>query len=171
MSTPHPAFRTAPGLTDWARRVLEAPLNAMLATVNRDGSPHVVPVGFGFDGERILMPSRSNTRKVRNLEADPRARVLVEAPVAVTGIDDGWVAADGTATIARGSEARELGLLAMERYLTEEGKRGFDKVFLPLMDVTIVLVPERWQTWDESGMHETMRRHGYTPDDAARWYR
>jgi hypothetical protein len=117
------------------------------------------------------MPSRSNTRKVRNLEADPRARVLVEAPVAVTGIDDGWVAADGTTTIARGSEARELGLLAMERYLTEEGKRGFDKVFLPLMDVTIVLVPERWQTWDESGMHETMRRHGYTPDDAARWYR
>jgi PPOX class probable F420-dependent enzyme len=171
MPTPHPAFRTAAGLTDWARRVLAAPSSAMLATVNPDGSPHVVPVGFGFDGARILMPSRSGTRKVRNLEADPRARVLVEAPVAVTGIDDGWVAADGTATIVRGSEARDLGLLAMDRYLTDEGLRAFDEVLLTLMDVTIVLIPKRWQTWDESGMHETIRRHGYTAEDAARWYR
>ena len=143
----------------------------MLATVNLDGSPHVVPVGFGFDGARILVPTQSKTRKVRNLEADPRARVLVEAPVAVTGIDDGWVAADGTATIVRGPEARELGLLAMDRYLTDEGKPKFDEVFLAILDVTIVLVPERWQTWDESGMHETMRQHGYTAEDAARWYR
>ena len=171
MSTPHPAFRTARGLTEWARRVLDAPLNAMLATVNRDGSPHVVPVGFGFDGVRILMPSSSNTRKVRNLEADPRARVLVEAPVAVTGIEDGWIAADGTATIVRGPEARELGLSAMDRYLTDEGKRAFDEVFLTLMDVTIVLMPDRWQTWDESGMHETIRRHGYSVEDVAGWYR
>jgi nitroimidazol reductase NimA-like FMN-containing flavoprotein (pyridoxamine 5'-phosphate oxidase superfamily) len=171
MSTPHPAFRTAPGLSDWARRILAAPLYAKLATVNLDGSPHAVPVGFHFDGARILMPSRSGTRKVRNLEADPRARVLVEAAATITGIDDGWVAADGTAMIVRGAEGRELGLLAMERYLTDEGKRAFDEVFLPLMDATIVFVPQRWQTWDESGMHETMRRHGYTPDDAARWYR
>jgi hypothetical protein len=39
--------------------VLDAPLNAMLATVNLDSSPHVVPVA-GFDGARILSSTRSS---------------------------------------------------------------------------------------------------------------
>jgi PPOX class probable F420-dependent enzyme len=166
----HSAYRTRSELSEWARWILAQPVDAVLGTVGPDGSPHTVPVGFCFDGERFLIASGSATRKVRNLEADPRARVLVMAPAASTGHDDGWVAADGHAKLVRGARARELNRRAVAPYLTEEGASGYDEVFLPVMDVTIVVTPERWRTWDETAMLATMLEHGYTEDDAARWY-
>ncbi|HSK56662.1 MAG TPA: pyridoxamine 5'-phosphate oxidase family protein [Jiangellales bacterium] len=169
MST-HRAYRAGHGLTGWARQVLDHPLDAILGTVNADGSPHVVPVGYAFDGRRFVIPTGSATRKVHNVESDPRARVLVPAPVATTGLDDGWVAADGQAHLVQGNEAAELNAAAVSRYLTDEGKRGYAEIIQPLMDVTIVVVPERWQTWDVTGMVDTAAEHGFTPDDLARWY-
>ena len=168
--TTHRAYRADAGLPEWGREVLARPLDAVLSTVSPDGSPHTAPVGFAFDGKQFFIASGAATRKVRNLEADPRARVLVMASAATAGIDDGWVAADGTAVLVRGEEAQELNRLAVARYLTEEGQRGFGELFLPIMDVTIIVTPERWQSWSVTGMLETMRQHGYTEDDAARWY-
>jgi ABC-type sugar transport system ATPase subunit len=87
--TTHPAYATTSGLNDWARKLLSLPLDALLATANPDGSPHTVPVGFAFDGQRFLIASGSTTRKARNLEADPRARVLVmdEPTAALSGVE------------------------------------------------------------------------------------
>jgi len=166
----HPAYRTRSELSEWARRILATPVDAVLCTINADGSPHSAPVGFSFDGERFLIASGSATRKVRNLEADPRVRVLVMAPAASTGIDDGWVAADGHAELVRGEQAQTLNRQAVAPYLTEEGKRGYGEVFLPIMDVAIVVTPKRWRIWDETAMLTTMVEHGYTEDDVARWY-
>ena len=166
----HPAYRTRSGLSEWAQRLLALPVDAVLGTVNPDGSPHTAAVGFCFDGQRFLIASGSATRKVRNLEADPRARVLVMAPAASTGIDDGWVAADGRAELVRGEQARELNRRAVAPYLTTEGARGYEEVFLPVMDVAIVVTAERWSSWDETAMLATMVEYGYTADDAARWY-
>jgi nitroimidazol reductase NimA-like FMN-containing flavoprotein (pyridoxamine 5'-phosphate oxidase superfamily) len=128
------------------------------------------PGGYAFDGERFLIASGATTRKVRNIETNPRVRVLVAALATTVGIDDGWVAADGSARLVRGAEAQELNAVAVGRYLTEEGRQGYAEVFLPIMDVTIVVTPERWQSWNETGMLNTMIEHGYTEDDAARWY-
>jgi len=169
MATPR-AYRAGSVLSEWARRILDLPLDAVLGTINPDGSPHTAPVGFAFDGERILIASGSTTRKVHNLQSDPRARVLVMAQAASPGIDDGWVAADGTAELVRGTEALELCRRAVAPYLTDEGKRGYESVFLPVMDVAIIVTPERWQTWDVTAMLDTMAEHGYTEEDAARWY-
>jgi len=169
MSMP-PAYRTRSDLSEWTRRILSMPVDAVLCTNNPDGSPHSAPVGFTFDGDRFLIASGSATRKVRNLEADRRARVLIMAPATATGIDDGWVAADGHAELLHGAEAKALNRQAVAPYLTEEGQHGYGEVFLPIMDVAIVVTPERWRTWDESGMLTTMVEHGYTEDDVARWY-
>lgn len=91
--------------------------------------------------------------------------MLVPAPVATTGLDDGWVAADGQAHLVRGEEATELNAAAVDRYLTDEGERGFGDTFLPLMDVTIVVTPVRWQTWNVTAMVATAVGHGYTEED------
>ncbi len=87
----------------------------------------MVPVGLCFNGERFLIASGSATRKVRNLEIDPRAHILVIAPAASTGIDDGWVAADGHATLVRGAQAQELNRRAVAPYVTAEGARGYEE--------------------------------------------
>ncbi len=98
----HPTYRVQAGLTTWAQEVMEKRVHAVLSSINPDGSTHSVPVGFAFDGERFLIQSGSSTRKVRNVEADHRVRVLVQAPTETMG-QDGWVAADGRATAERRS--------------------------------------------------------------------
>jgi PPOX class probable F420-dependent enzyme len=66
-----------------ARRVL--PMLAeervvWLSTVRPDGTPHLVPTWFLWDGEALLVWSRPNAVKVRNLRANPRLMVAVGDP-------------------------------------------------------------------------------------------
>jgi len=63
-----------------ARRVL--PMLAdervvWLSTVRPDGTPHLVPAWFLWDGEALLVWSKPNAVKVRNLRANPRLMIAV----------------------------------------------------------------------------------------------
>ncbi|MBW8753580.1 MAG: pyridoxamine 5'-phosphate oxidase family protein [Sphingomonadales bacterium] len=52
----------------------------ILVTNGADGMPHPVPMNYGLDDEgRILITSFRKSQKVRNLERDPRATLLVES--------------------------------------------------------------------------------------------
>lgn len=52
----------------------------ILVTNGSDGMPHPVPMNYGLDDDgRILITSFSKAQKVRNLERDPRATLLVES--------------------------------------------------------------------------------------------
>jgi PPOX class probable F420-dependent enzyme len=53
---------------------------AWLSSVQRDGRPHVVPVWFHWDGERILAFSKPNARKVENLRDQPSVMLAVGTP-------------------------------------------------------------------------------------------
>src|SRR3954468_483398 len=48
-----------------------------LSTVRPDGTPHLVPTWFAWDGEVITIVSKSGAQKVRNLRADGRAMLAV----------------------------------------------------------------------------------------------
>jgi PPOX class probable F420-dependent enzyme len=49
-----------------------------LATVRKDGSPHVSPVWLDYDGSRIIFNSADGRAKTRQLERDGRASVSVQ---------------------------------------------------------------------------------------------
>jgi PPOX class probable F420-dependent enzyme len=51
-----------------------------LSSVQGDGNPHVVPVWFHWDGERIVAFSKPHARKVDNLRRHPRVMLAVGAP-------------------------------------------------------------------------------------------
>jgi PPOX class probable F420-dependent enzyme len=55
---------------------------AKVATVMRDGQPHVMPVWYVLDGEQIVFSTGANSVKGRNLRRDPRAAVIVDEEVA-----------------------------------------------------------------------------------------
>jgi nitroimidazol reductase NimA-like FMN-containing flavoprotein (pyridoxamine 5'-phosphate oxidase superfamily) len=65
-------------------QVLSQPLIARLATADLNNQPHVVPVWFGWDGEYLWISSFSNTRKVKDLQQNPKVSVAID----VSG-DDG----------------------------------------------------------------------------------
>ena len=54
-----------------ARRLDEERI-AWLTTVRRDGTPEPSPIWFLWDGSELLIYSRPNTQKLRNIGRDPR---------------------------------------------------------------------------------------------------
>jgi PPOX class probable F420-dependent enzyme len=61
-----------------ARELLEAPNFANVGTINRDGSPRVVPVWMDVDGDTVRLNTSRGRGWLRNLERDPRIAVTVE---------------------------------------------------------------------------------------------
>ena len=86
---------------------------ARLATVGRDGRPHIVPICFALDGETIYTavdekPKRTRRlKRLANIEANPRVEVLIDHYE-----DDWsklwWVRLRGTARIVEDPRAVDL---------------------------------------------------------------
>ena len=56
-----------------------------LATVLKDGSPHVTPMMMGVDAPYLLF-RLTGKQKVRNLERDPRACVAISKPTVMAHV-------------------------------------------------------------------------------------
>ncbi len=50
---------------------------AVLTSIDRRGFPHSVPLGYFRIGEDVYAGTHSDTQKVRNLERDPHASLLI----------------------------------------------------------------------------------------------
>jgi nitroimidazol reductase NimA-like FMN-containing flavoprotein (pyridoxamine 5'-phosphate oxidase superfamily) len=65
----------------WA--YLDGQRRIILVTNGANGLPHPVPMNFGIDAEkRVIITSFTKAQKVKNLERDPRATLLVESGTA-----------------------------------------------------------------------------------------
>ena len=131
--------------TEDARARFAAARVARLATAGRDGRPHVVPVTFAVDGDRIYTAvdhkpkTTTNLRRLRNIAENPRVALLADRYT--DNWDElWWVRVDGRASIAAGDAAMRhpLDLLA-ERYGQYRQARPAGPV--------IVIDAERWTGW------------------------
>jgi PPOX class probable F420-dependent enzyme len=64
-------------LSETARKIIDAPNPAVLATINPDGSPQTSVVWIGRDGNDLLISSAAGRRKDKNLARDPRVSLTV----------------------------------------------------------------------------------------------
>ena len=64
-------------LSDDAKRVLDAPNFAHLATLNTNGAPRAEPVWIGREGDRVLIATDTRTHKGRNMQRDGRVAISV----------------------------------------------------------------------------------------------
>lgn len=130
-----------------SQELLEARLVANLATLNPDGSVHLVGMWFLWDGEAILLPTSGATRKARNLGRDPRATVMIDDSRG--GFDLRGVTLVGRVEIVPSPEALDLNRRIHLKYVTE---RGLDldpvRTYLQTDDVTLRLLPEKVSSWD-----------------------
>lgn len=94
----------------------------MLATVRRDGSPHVAPVWFVLDGDDVVLTTGAATAKGRNLRRDARVCLAVDdprPPFAFVRIDGEAELSDDPGTMlewATRIAARYMGPELAERY-------------------------------------------------------
>jgi len=61
-----------------ARRMFASLSSAAVATVDADGSPHVVPLWFVWPEEAIYLSTRQDGRTWANVERDPRVAVTID---------------------------------------------------------------------------------------------
>ncbi len=74
---------------------LAQPHVGVVASLRRDGRPYTVPVWFHWDGEHIWLTGTDSRVWCRQLMADPRISLCVEALAPVAG----HVGIDGTARV------------------------------------------------------------------------
>jgi PPOX class probable F420-dependent enzyme len=94
------------------RGFLEGANRAVLATLGRDGEPHLVVVDYLVLEDGLLLNGRHGRRWVTNLRRDPRATALVHDPDDVGH----WVSVRGRAELVHeGDDASVEDAMAMSR--------------------------------------------------------
>lgn len=58
---------------------LESGMTLQVATVGPDGAPHLAPMWYVMDGDRVVFRSFTKSQKIVNLRRDPRLTVLRES--------------------------------------------------------------------------------------------
>ena len=125
-------------LSDTARKIIDEPNPAVLATVNPDGSPQTSVVWVRRDGDDLLISSAAGRRKDKNLARDPR--------VSVTVYDQAdplqYVEVRGLASISEDA-GRQLAVSLAEEY--EGPGAGQEYLELPpeVIRVVIRITPQR----------------------------
>jgi nitroimidazol reductase NimA-like FMN-containing flavoprotein (pyridoxamine 5'-phosphate oxidase superfamily) len=99
--------------------LLSMTLIANLATLDQDGSIHLLPMWFLRIGNNICIPTSSHTHKYRNLRARPRASVMID--VSRAGLHLKGVLIRGRVELVYGEEARQINRLIHLKYVTPEG--------------------------------------------------
>jgi PPOX class probable F420-dependent enzyme len=114
-----------------------------VATVGKNGIPHVVPVCHVLAGGKVYFGTENSSRKVRNLKTNPHMAVLVdlysEAWTSLRG-----VLVQGTARlIRRGPEFRKIRALLYQKY-----PQYPDEAALSEGDTIVEMTPARVSSWD-----------------------
>lgn len=84
-------------MTDAQRdEFLNEPRIAVLSTISGEGSPISIPIWFEWDGEHARVFTGIDSPKIRRLQANPAASLLVANP---TGEPEAWVLIEGAISI------------------------------------------------------------------------
>ncbi|HEY1291522.1 MAG TPA: TIGR03618 family F420-dependent PPOX class oxidoreductase [Chloroflexota bacterium] len=130
-----------PDIADNVRAFLEETRFAVIGTTNRDGSPHVTGLWYVLRGDTIMMNTRTDSKKVRNLKRDARASVCV--------IDIGQarhVTLEGTVALDDAHVMEDLTTLAT-RYAGGEAGPGIAANIAKTPHISLILSIERVKTF------------------------
>lgn len=133
------------GLTDDLRSFLDERRYAVLATHDPDGGIRLAPIWYLFEDDRFHFATPSGSRKVKNVERNASASVVVDAREPGR---ERWVSASGPVEILRDREARSINAHIWRRYLAPEALDGpIEAALRASDDVTLRLTPTTWQSW------------------------
>jgi PPOX class probable F420-dependent enzyme len=108
-----------------------------LATLKKDGSPHVTPIWYMLEGGKIFVNTTPNRVKFRNIERDPRVSFLVDDEYS-------YVMVEGKARVASERDGKkDIEDLAIKYLGEEKGRRLSRERYWKEPRVSIEIVPDR----------------------------
>jgi PPOX class probable F420-dependent enzyme len=139
-------------MTDEERRdFLAAGRDLQVASINADGTPHLVTMWYVMDGDRPAFWTYRKSQKIVNLRRDPRLTVLVATGDRYDELKG--VSITGTAELVEApDEVIRYGEQVYERYwgpitddVVREGVRQ-----MGAKRAVVIVKPERIASWDHS---------------------
>lgn len=126
---------------------LREPHIADLATIRPDGSPHIAPVWYHYDGDKVMVVAERTAVKVRNIGNDPR----VSLSIATDTEPYKYVLVTGDATISDAGMADLVRAMAVHYKGDAEGRQYADKVLEDLDFCVITVTPSKVSGWLDEG--------------------
>lgn len=120
--------------------ISEGTRTGKLATVNKDGSPHVVPIWFLVEGENIVFSTGLGSVKYKNMGKDPRVCLSVDEEKGLYS----FVKIDGTVSFSNKEEDRvNWAKKIAARYMGKENAEAYGKRNSGPDEVVVTIKPYR----------------------------
>jgi nitroimidazol reductase NimA-like FMN-containing flavoprotein (pyridoxamine 5'-phosphate oxidase superfamily) len=144
--------------------LLSMTLIANLATLDDDGSIHLLPIWFLRVGDDICIPTSRQTHKYRNLQARPRASVTID--LSREGLNLKGVLIRGRVELVEGEDARRINRSIHLKYVTLEALSD-DSVASYLSkgdDITVKVHMDQLVSWNlaDSKAGRALRAGGWS---------
>lgn len=122
-----------------------------LGSTRPDGTPHVVPTWFLWDGQSILLFSKPDAQKVRNMRANPRVMVAVGDP----GPDFDVELAEAIAEVVDPPTRPSVPDAFVAKYAGMAARAGLTMArFADVYQQPVRIRPTRWLGWGGRGWSE-----------------
>jgi PPOX class probable F420-dependent enzyme len=133
---------------DELRAFIESQKTVQVATINKDGTPHLVPLWFAVVDGKVVLETFTKSQKVVNLDRDPRMTLLFEDGNAYEELRGATIYAE--AELVRDVErVHDLHLAVLKRN-TDYSDELLDQVTRSMAHkkTAIVVQPRRTFSWD-----------------------
>jgi PPOX class probable F420-dependent enzyme len=109
---------------EYKQFLVEGTRTGKLATVRKDGRPHVTPIWFDLDGDELIFTTWHETAKAANLRHDPRVSICVDEEIPPFA----FVIVEGRVTISEDEDQRAYWTRRIAaRYMGEELADAYGK--------------------------------------------
>jgi PPOX class probable F420-dependent enzyme len=121
---------------------------AALATIDKEGFPHIVAMNFYVEDGAFYMTSYGKAQKVVNILRNPKVALMVEAGSRYSELRG--VMVRGHCEIIEGAEAVRAAFAAMARARGAATERPSGSVDSAPKRVVLKIIPEKVTSWDHS---------------------
>ena len=138
------------------RTLLKVERVLQVASINKDGTPHLVPMWFVLEeDDSLVFTTYGQSQKVKNLERDPRVTLLVESGkmydelkgVVIEGVAEIIRDPSQTANVMRLTRLKDR-TLGFERASSREAENELPPA--AYKRVVVKVLPKRYRSWDHS---------------------
>ena len=116
---------------------------ANLATVNRDGSPQVTPVWYGYRDGKFMVITHDSVLKTRNIRRDPRVSLSIATP----GVPYAYVLARGKARMTTDDLEAVVTSICVRYWGDQKGGAFAQEIMEAGKAVLMEITPDRLATW------------------------
>jgi PPOX class probable F420-dependent enzyme len=147
-----PKRRDLISMTDeemWA--FIESRKSAQVATINRDGSPHLTTLWFAIEEGKIVLETFTKSQKVVNLNRDPRIALLFESGEVYDQLKGVSINANAE-LVTEVEDVHRLHMAVLLRNTPEIPADVLDKASAAMAPkkTAILVKPDRVMSWDHS---------------------